>query len=189
MNWVDLVVIAVLAISALHAFLRGFVREVLGILAWGGAVYFAMQTGDLVRDRFRGWIGNPDFADPAAYAAMFVLALIFLSVITSMLGNLVRSTGLGGVDRTIGVAYGVVRGAALVVAAYLAGGFVVAPERWPEAVQQARLLPQVHAAAVYVAGQLPRAYRPSVPELPGQRETRAIDLLHANPQGRATARR
>jgi len=56
-------------------------------------------------------------------------------------------------------------------------------------VQQARLLPQVHAAATYVAGQLPRAYRPSVPELPGQRETRAIDLLHATPQGRATARR
>ena len=189
MNWVDLVVITVLLVSALHAFLRGFVREVLGILAWGGAVYFAMQTGGLVRDRFRGWIGNPDFADPAAYAAMFLLALIFLSVITSMLGNLVRSTGLGGVDRTIGVAYGVVRGAALVVAAYLAGGFVVAPERWPEAVQQARLLPQVHAAAVYVAAQVPPAYRPSVPELPGQRETRAIDLLHANPQGRATARR
>lgn len=189
MNWVDLVVIAVLAISALHAFLRGFVREVLGILAWGGAVYFAMETGGQVRDRFRGWIGNPDFADPAACGAMFLVALIFLSIITGMLGNLVRASGLGGVDRTVGVVYGLLRGAALVVAAYFAGGFVMPVERWPEPVQQARLLPQVHDAAQWVAERIPLAYRPAVPMLPAQRETRAIDLLHATPQGRATARR
>jgi membrane protein required for colicin V production len=148
-----------------------------------------MNTADLVRDRFRGWIGNPDFADPAAWGAMFLLALVFLSVLTGMLGNLVRASGLGGIDRTVGVAYGALRGAALVVAAYFAGGFVVAPERWPEPVQQARLLPTVHDAAAWVAVQLPPNYRPSVPQLPPQRETRATDLLHATPQGRATARR
>ena len=36
MTWVDLVVLAVLALSALLAFMRGFVREVLGIGAWVG---------------------------------------------------------------------------------------------------------------------------------------------------------
>ena len=37
MTWVDLVVFAVLAISALLAFMRGLVREVLGLAAWVGA--------------------------------------------------------------------------------------------------------------------------------------------------------
>ena len=45
MTWVDLVALAVLAVSALLAFMRGLVREVLGLGAWigaGTAAYFGL---------------------------------------------------------------------------------------------------------------------------------------------------
>jgi len=187
-NWVDLVVVAVVAISAMLAFLRGFVREVLGVGAWLGAAFFAANTVDLVRDRFHGWLGGAEFGDPAAWAAMFLVALVFLSIVTGMLGRIVQASGLGGIDRTVGVAYGIVRGAALVVVAYLVAGFLIAPERWPPPVLQARLLPYVHQGADWVAQMVPEKYRPTVPAPPGDASLRATDLLQSTPQGRAVGR-
>jgi hypothetical protein len=78
-NWVDLAIAAVIAFSGVLAFMRGFVREVLGIGAWIGAVLFAWWATPFVRERFHGWISNPDIADPVAAGAMFLVGLLFLN--------------------------------------------------------------------------------------------------------------
>ena len=188
MNWVDLVVIAVVACSALLAFMRGFVREVLGIGAWVAAGFVAAAAFPYVQPRFRLWLENPDLADPAAYIVAFVVALVFLSIIAGLVGGVIRGSMLGGIDRTLGVVFGIARGAALVAFAYVAGAMVVTADHWPEPVQQARLLPFAYQGAVWATGFLPEAYRPHIDPPPAGRETRAADLLHATPQGRAVAR-
>ncbi len=185
MNWVDLAILGVLVVSALLAFMRGFVREVLGIGSWIGAGFFAMWAFPFVKDRFHGWIANPDIADPVAFGAMFLAGLLFLSVVAGMLGSVVRGSVLGGVDRTLGVAFGLARGAALIVFAYIAGGMIVTPDRWPDPVLQARSLPYAYAGAIWAVSFLPDEYRPRVLAPPAGREARAADLLHATPQGRA----
>lgn len=186
MNWVDLIVIGVVAVSALLAFMRGFVREVLGIGAWIGAAFFAAWATPFVDARFLRWFG-PDYAKPAALTAMFLLALIVLSVISSMIGGIVRMSLLGGVDRTLGVVFGLLRGAVLVAFAYIAAGWVVTADRWPEPVLQARSLPYAYQLAVFATDLLPPDYRPNVTRPPTGRQTRADDLLRALPQGKALA--
>jgi membrane protein required for colicin V production len=182
-NWVDLVVIAVVVCSGLLAFLRGFVREVLGIGAWLGAAAFAYMAGPSARTMVQQWISNPDIAELVALGACFLVALIVLSVVASLLGGLVRGSALGAVDRSLGVVFGLVRGAALVVFAYVALGMVMAPEQWPEPVLQARTLPYVYQGAVWANDRLGR--RINVPPPPAGREARSADLLHLNPMGRA----
>ena len=188
MNWVDLVILAVLVVSALLAFMRGFAREVLGIGAWVGAGFFAAWSFPFVKERFHGWIANPDIADPAAFGAMFLVALLFLSIVAGMFGSLIRGSVLGGIDRTLGVAFGVVRGAALIVFAYIAAGMITTADKWPEPVLQARSLPYAYEGAVWVVNFLPDEYRPHLSAPPSGRETKAADLLHATPQGRALSR-
>ena len=56
MTWVDLVVLAVLAVSALLAFMRGLVREVLGIGAWVAAVVVAIEGLPFARPIVRRWL-------------------------------------------------------------------------------------------------------------------------------------
>jgi membrane protein required for colicin V production len=188
LNWVDLSVIAILAISALLAFLRGFVREVLGIGAWVGAAFISVKAYDAVLPKFQEWIPNPDFSGPAAYAAVFLVALILLSVLAGMVGGIVRMSLLGGIDRTLGVVFGLVRGAALIAVAYILGGMVMEVGRWPDPVLKARTLPYAYAGAAWAASLLPEDFRPNVQPPPAGREARAEDLLHATPQGRATGR-
>ena len=188
MNWVDLCVIAIVLFSAILAFMRGLAREVLGIGSWIGAALFAVYAAPFVQPRFADWIPEPELVAPSAYGAMFIAALIFLSIVSNIVGGVIRGSLLGGIDRTLGVVFGVVRGAALVVAAYILVGMVVPADRWPEPVLQARTLPIAYQGAEWAAGLIPVAYRPRIYPPPPGRETRAEDLFRAMPQGRAVGR-
>ncbi len=178
MNWVDAIVAAVLVVSTLLAVLRGFVREVLGIGAWAGAVAVAIWGFPFIEPRFLLWFGDPNVATAAAYAALFLCALILFSIMTGMVGGLVRGSPLSGIDSTLGLLFGMVRGAALLVAAYIGLGFVVEPSRWPAPLQEARSTPWVYESAVWAANLVPANFRPVVkpppapppPEAPARAE-------------------
>lgn len=187
MNWVDLAVVAIAIVSALLGFARGFVRESLGVGAWVGAGYLAVQTAPLVQDKFVEWLGNTDVASPASYGVMFVVSLIALSMLSGWIGSLVHAAGLGGVDRSLGALFGAVRGFAIVVLAYIILGLFSPPGRWGEAVQTARLLPYVAESAEYVTDILPPTYRPSLPTIGGTSSglLKLPALLQPQPGGRA----
>lgn len=188
MTWVDIAVLGVLAVSALLAFLRGFVREVLGIGAWAGAVAVSIWAFPYARPQVRQWLGQPDLVDPVAFAGVFLIALVILLLISHWIASLVRMSVLGGLDRTLGLFFGLARGAALVVFAYVGAGLVMPVDRWPEPVLSARVLPVVYRGAAWAVAQLPPEYHPRLYPPPAGRETTADALLHATPQGRATAK-
>lgn len=188
MTWVDLCVLGVLAVSGLLAFLRGFVREALGIGAWVGAAAVSVWAAPFARPQFREWLGQPDLVDPVTYGVVFLVALIVLLLVSGWISTLVRMSALGGLDRTLGLVFGIVRGAAVVVFAYIAAGMVVPVDRWPDPVLNARSLPLAYAGARLAIGALPEGYQPRLPPLPSGRETTEDALLRATPQGRATAK-
>ena len=177
MNWIDLAVIAVIVVSGLLAFLRGFVREALGIGAWVGAALAAVWAAPYA-----------ELADPAAFLCVFVAVLVVLSVVAGGLGGWVRRSAIGGVDRTLGTVFGLLRGAVVVAAAYVGLGMAVKPDQWPEALTQARSVPYAYAGAVWLDGLLPPDYRPLVRPPPTGPATNAEDLLQPQPQGHAIGR-
>jgi len=183
-NWVDLAVLVIVAISASLAFMRGFVRETLGIAAWAGAGYVSYVGIDYVRLPLRDLIGNPEMAEIVGHAGLFLVALLILTIVTSVIAQIFHSLGLGALDRALGIVFGVARGAALTVAAYIGAGWLAVPERWPQPVREARLLPLVAEAATRLADHIPERFRPSVPIPPPVAPTRSLDLLQAVPLGR-----
>lgn len=167
MTWVDGVVLAVLALSAAIAFSRGLVREVLGVGAWAGALIAAFWALPMLRPLAVQYIQPEWLAEIAAIGLGFVVALLVLKLLIGWLANLVRASILGGLDRALGVLFGLARGAFVVILAYVVGGLVLPDvERWPEPVRQARSLPVVAEAAEYLVQQLPAEYRPRLPEVP-----------------------
>ncbi len=165
MTSADFVLLAVIAVSAFVAFVRGFVREVLGIIAWVAAAYAAYKGFPAANPIVSGWIKNKQFAGPATYGIVFVVALIVFTIVTNLLGRLVRNSALGGLDRTLGLAYGVLRGAVIGMVAYIVAGMAIPPAEWPQPVRAARLLPFTHDGAVWLAGMLPSGFQPKVASL------------------------
>ena len=179
MTWVDPIVLAVIALSGIVAYFRGFVRELLSIGAWIGAVVLAIALQPWSRSFFTnifptsGWL-----ADVAGLAAVFVVTLVVLKLLIAWIAGLIHASAMGGVDRALGVLFGLARGAFLVLLAYIvAGAFLPATERWPDPVRQARSLPPVSDGATWLVGLLPPEYRPRLPDPPATREPTADDLL------------
>ncbi len=186
MNLVDVVVLAILALSALAGLSRGLVREVLGVAAWAGAGYVAFRYGPDLLPAAHGYISDSSFAQAATYIVAFVAALTVFSIAASMLGRMARAPGLGGLDRSLGLVFGLARGALIVVAAYIVGGWLLPAESWPLKVREARCLPFVHEAAVWATGFLPAADRPTLAAPPEPRQATAAELMRAPASGRAT---
>lgn len=119
MNTVDVIVIGVIGFSTLIAFLRGFVREVLTVGSWIGAAIVTIYGFPLLRGRFESWISSKLAADIAGGIGLFLVTLVVLSVLSHMIARIVRGSALTAVDRSLGLLFGLVRGAILVSLAYM----------------------------------------------------------------------
>ena len=157
LNVVDLGVFGVILISALLAFSRGLVREVLSIGAWVVAALATIYGLPHLRDITRTYISQQLVADAVTGVTIFVVTLILCAAISHMVARNVRSSGFGAVDRSLGLLFGVLRGAVLVCLAYLA--FVWAepkPEDQPDVVKNARMLKYVAQGADLLKALLPK---------------------------------
>lgn len=189
MTWVDLVVLGFVALSGLLAFGRGLMREVMGIGAWAGAVAAAIYALPYARGPVSRYVHSAEWIDPAALAAVFVVALVALMIVAHVVGEGVRRSALGGVDRTLGLVFGLARGAVIVCVAYIIGNMVFPIDRWPHPVLEARLLGPAYQGAAWLRDQLPETVRPRRLEAPpAGLGTTAQVLFHATPRGRATGK-
>src|ERR1700749_3762484 len=102
MNTVDIVVIAVVALSALIAFLRGFVREVLTIGSWLGASLVTLYGFPLLEAKIEQMISSKLAADIVCGVVLFLVSLIVFSIISHMIARFVRGSALTAVDRSLG---------------------------------------------------------------------------------------
>lgn len=123
---IDAVVAGIILISAVLAFSRGFVREVLSIAGWIVAAIvayvFAPQAEPLVKEIP---VAGEFLADScelsilAAFTAVFAVALIVVSIFTPLFSSLVQKSALGGFDQGLGFLFGVIRGILLVAVAFV----------------------------------------------------------------------
>jgi membrane protein required for colicin V production len=142
-----------------------------------------------MRGVVHNWIPQPEWVDPVSFIVVFIISLIILTLIARTIGGFVRRSALGGVDRTLGLLFGLARGAAVIIVAYMIGQMVYPIERWPDVVLNARTLTPTYEAARWVRDQVPEPYRPHTLEPPpAGRPATAEALLHASPQGRATGK-
>jgi membrane protein required for colicin V production len=187
MTSVDLAVLGVMVLSGLLAFSRGLVREVLSIAAWLGAAVVALEFVPAVRGLLAPYMPSPEWVDPACYILLFLIALIVFTLIAKTLGGMVRTSAIGGIDRTLGFVFGLARGAALAVVAYIIASLVTPPERWPAQVLESRSLPYIYNGAVWAARQIPQEYQPQVPPPPPVGKQAALSaILTTSPTGRAS---
>ena len=158
MNPLDIGVIAIVVLSAVFAFARGFVREALSIVAWVGAAAITIYGFLPVLAMVDPIVKNPLLSQLIAGFGLFVVSLIVLTIITSFLARLVRTSALSPIDRTLGFVFGLVRGALIVCVAYLLLDFVQPSER-PAWIRDAKSAPFLHQGADMLRQFLPESFK------------------------------
>lgn len=141
---IDGIVAAVIILSAILAYSRGFVRESLAILGWIGAAVLAFIFAGAMRPLIaqipyvdKIIADNCELGMIAGFAVVFALALVVFSILTPLFSSVVQRSALGGVDQGMGFLFGVARGVLLVVIAFIVYDRVMTTQR-VEMVDQSR---------------------------------------------------
>ena len=159
MNTVDIAVIAVIGISTIIAFLRGFVREILTIGSWIGAALATLYGFPVLKPTFEHWISSKLAADIAGGIVLFLGTLIVLSIVSHYTARFIRGSALTAVDRSLGLLFGLVRGAVLVSLAYM-----VIISLYPNLVRGARTQPMMARGADILRSMTPKEFADGLPQ-------------------------
>jgi membrane protein required for colicin V production len=112
----DWAVLAVLAVSLLVGALRGLVYEVLSVVSWVAAFVLAQWFAPDVA----AWLPLGKASETVRYAAAFVAVFVGVvfagGVLAWLVKKMIEAVGLRPIDRTLGAAFGLLRGAVLLLA-------------------------------------------------------------------------
>ena len=126
--WIDVVIISLIALSAILSLFRGFVKEALALVTWLVALWVALHFSPALAEAFLGGISTPSLRAGVAFVILFVIVLILSALINRLASQLVKRTGLTGTDRMIGMLFGVARGAVVVAVLVLLAGMTTMPQ-------------------------------------------------------------
>lgn len=125
-NIVDIGVALILLVSAILAFSRGLVHEVLSVAGWIGAIFATIYGLPLLRPHARNYISLEIAADLTAGVVIFVASLVILSILTRTITKRVQDSALNALDRSLGFLFGLARGAVLACLVFIVANWV-----WP----------------------------------------------------------
>ncbi len=155
LNHLDYVIIAILLVSMALAFIRGFTRETLSIGSWIGAIYIAFLGSPFVQPYLIGFISNSWIAEMVSLFLIFLVSLIIFSILGNYIATYLQKTNLSFIDRLLGMIFGSVRGAIIILIGYFTL-LVVLPEKdQPEMVTQSQSLPYLKLGVQAITAILP----------------------------------
>jgi len=135
---VDAGVAAIVLISGILAYSRGFTRELFAIAGWIIAAIAAFFAAPILKPLIlEAPVVGPFLARScmvsiiAAFTIVVALVLLLLSVFNPLISGLVLDSALGPIDRMLGFVFGVVRGLLLIAIAYLIYTNLSGIQAWP----------------------------------------------------------
>jgi len=126
--WIDVVILALIALSAILSLFRGFVREAVALATWLVALWVAMAFHEDLAAILSQWIETPSAQKITAFAVLFICVLLLGAIINYLANKLVDKTGLTGTDRLLGIVFGVARGGVIVAILVLLAGLTPFPQ-------------------------------------------------------------
>ena len=167
-TWIDIIIVVIFLISTTIALLRGFVREAVSITTWIAAIWLALRYSEQVSFLLPDAIDGANFSlgegghlsnlrVGIAFVLIMVGTLIFGALINFVLSQIMKTQILRGVDRILGMFFGLARASVIItILTMTAAAFTAMPETstW----KSSRLIKPFEHAAIWVVQQLPEHY-------------------------------
>ena len=123
----DIILLRVMLVSGLLAMIRGFMREILSIGAWGVAALVTLYSYPRVLPLAKQYFTSDSVAAAVSAGGVFLATLLIVSIITARISDMV-----------LGFLFGLARGLIIVVVAFLFFAWLVPDRSQPEWVRSAK---------------------------------------------------
>src|SRR3546814_5505294 len=104
-------------------------------------------------------IGAVAIADIATGVVLFIGALVLLTLLSHAISQSVRDSAIGGLVRSLGFVFGLLRGAVLVCLIYIGALWFWSPGQLPPAITEAKAMPLVREGAEALLALVPEETR------------------------------
>jgi membrane protein required for colicin V production len=173
-NWLDIVLIVVLAFSTIQSLRKGFSREIVGLAASLAALVLAMWFYGMAGTFIAPYVGSPRTANLLGFVLVIVAVLLVGSLIGWIVNRFLRTIGLSFFDRLLGAVFGFARGLLITIAvltAVMAFGPRADNNPTPEVVVHSRIAPWVLEASRWFVAIAPMELKQSFRERYSQVKT------------------
>lgn len=154
MTVVDVVIIFVIVLSAIFGLLRGFMKESISLAKWIIATWIAATFAPKLAPMLPAAIESEAVRQAISFASLFILVFLLGTLIAHLVTRLLIKTGLTSVDRVLGVGFGIIRGALIIIIFVIVGGhFPQLPQQdwW----QQSIMLDRFENIVIWIQDYIP----------------------------------
>jgi membrane protein required for colicin V production len=152
MNWLDVLLALLLAVSVIASFRKGLSREIIGLVSVLLALLLGIWFYGTAGSFLLPYLSSRRMAMFAGFVLVFLGMLVLGSIVSFLAGRFLKMTGLSFFDHLLGAGFGVVRGALIAVALILGIMAFSAEGEPPQSVVKSRLAPYiVHGARLFAA--------------------------------------
>ena len=147
---VDYIILAIIVISAIMGLVRGLLREAVAVITWFLAIVLAWSFASTLEPHLGGVLAGSPLRIWAARTIIFVGILLLGGAVAVILGHYVRVSMFAGMDKFLGLVFGVIRGVIIV------GAFTIAVQALrmdeDESWKRSRLMPYAIGVADALRG-------------------------------------
>ncbi len=147
---VDYIILAIIIVSAVMGLVRGLLREAIAVITWFLAIILAWAFGAQLEPHLGGVLVGSPLRIWAARAIIFVGILLLGGAISVIASHYVRVSMFAGMDKFLGLVFGIIRGIVIV------GAFTIAVQALrmdeDDAWKRSKLLPYAAGVADALRG-------------------------------------
>ena len=162
MNWLDIVLLGIFALSLAAGLMKGLVREVFALAGVILGVIVALLFGDNLGVSLERWIPLPSAAYAAAVVGLFVGVMVLVSMLSGLLDKVVSVIQLGWANRLLGGVFGILRAFVISVILVMALALYLEPDH--EVFTESKITPYLLEATEIIAPLLPEEFRVTLRE-------------------------
>lgn len=166
MNWIDIVVIAVLLAAAIWGIWKGFIAQLVSILGVFVGIWGASKLTPIASDWITGLLGAQDSENAVkiiTFAVLFILIIIICHYIGKLLEKAFSLTIIGGLNKFLGAVFCVLKTAVILIAAasLIHSGIEAANIDVPEVLKDCKSYQLLNTAADNLLPYVKKIFNPS----------------------------
>jgi membrane protein required for colicin V production len=150
----DYLVLFVLICSVIASAFRGLIKELLSLLGWLVGLIVANAYGEQLAVLLPDAVPGKATRLIVAFMVLFIGVKLLMWLLSMALSAIVKESGIGAVDRSLGAMFGLGRGLVIVLSAVLACGMTAIPQQpfWKNAVFSPLAESAAHAVKPFLPG-------------------------------------
>lgn len=113
-SMIDLIFLGIIALFAIIAAIKGFVKAIFGKLCWILGLLGAIILYKKVTPLLSTYISNQIVASVAAFAIVFLVVFVVIKIIEVIISKIFSGTVLKGLDKALGFLFGALEGFVIV---------------------------------------------------------------------------